>query len=119
MSLGSTQDSQVPFGDLWLAREVLLLSSKTLRSWLQNMPPAYFGLVVKWLSRLPVTEEIAGSNPVEPAKENDSASAGSFSLGEFQLAIGTGIARRAPGREARTRAGACTEHAGVEQGEAR
>jgi hypothetical protein len=23
---------------------------------------------VKWLSRLPVTEEIAGSNPVEPAK---------------------------------------------------
>ena len=26
-----------------------------------------YGLVVKWLSRLPVTEEIAGSNPVEPA----------------------------------------------------
>ncbi len=25
------------------------------------------GLVVKGLSRLPVTEEIAGSNPVEPA----------------------------------------------------
>ena len=25
------------------------------------------GLVVKWLSRLPVTEEIAGSNPVELA----------------------------------------------------
>ncbi len=24
-------------------------------------------LVVKWLSRLPVTEEIAGSNPVERA----------------------------------------------------
>lgn len=28
-----------------------------------------YGLVVKWLSRLPVTEEIAGSNPVEPAKQ--------------------------------------------------
>ena len=27
-------------------------------------------LVVKGLSRLPVTEEIAGSNPVERAKEN-------------------------------------------------
>lgn len=27
-----------------------------------------YGLVVKGLSRLPVTEEIAGSNPVEPAK---------------------------------------------------
>lgn len=26
------------------------------------------GLVVKGLSRLPVTEEIAGSNPVEPAR---------------------------------------------------
>lgn len=26
-----------------------------------------YGLVVKWLSRLPVTEEIAGSKPVEPA----------------------------------------------------
>jgi hypothetical protein len=26
-----------------------------------------YGLVVKGLSRLPVTEEIAGSNPVEPA----------------------------------------------------
>ena len=26
------------------------------------------GLVVKWLSRLPVTEEIAGSSPVGPAK---------------------------------------------------
>jgi hypothetical protein len=25
------------------------------------------GLVVKWLSRLPVTEEIAGSSPVGPA----------------------------------------------------
>ena len=31
------------------------------------MPVAIYGLVVKWLSRLPVTEEIAGSNPVEPA----------------------------------------------------
>jgi hypothetical protein len=29
---------------------------------------AIYGLVVKGLSRLPVTEEIAGSNPVEPAK---------------------------------------------------
>ncbi len=27
-----------------------------------------YGLVVKWLSRLPVTEEIAGSSPVGPAK---------------------------------------------------
>jgi hypothetical protein len=27
-----------------------------------------YGLVVKGLSRLPVTEKIAGSNPVEPAK---------------------------------------------------
>jgi hypothetical protein len=26
-----------------------------------------YGLVVKWLSRLPVTEEITGSNPAEPA----------------------------------------------------
>jgi hypothetical protein len=34
------------------------------------IPPVFLiiGFVVKWLSRLPVTEEIAGSNPVEPAK---------------------------------------------------
>ena len=35
------------------------------------------------LSRLPVTEEIAGSNPVGPAKERDSAKAGSFFLGRL------------------------------------
>ena len=34
-----------------------------------NTLPITYGLVVKWLSRLPVTEEIAGSNPVEPAKK--------------------------------------------------
>ena len=28
------------------------------------------GLVVKWLSRLPVTEEIAGSSPVGPANSD-------------------------------------------------
>jgi hypothetical protein len=28
-----------------------------------------YALVVKWLSRLPVTEEIAGSNPVERARK--------------------------------------------------
>jgi hypothetical protein len=37
------------------------------------------GLVVKWLSRLPVTEEIAGSNPVGPAKKK----ASSFGWGFF------------------------------------
>ncbi len=31
-----------------------------------------YGPVVKWLSRLPVTEEIAGSNPVGPAIEKAS-----------------------------------------------
>jgi hypothetical protein len=36
------------------------------------------GLVVKWLSRLPVTEEIAGSSPVGPAKQNASAQLGLF-----------------------------------------
>jgi hypothetical protein len=35
-----------------------------------NTLPITYGLVVKWLSRLPVTEEIAGSNPVEPAKQS-------------------------------------------------
>jgi hypothetical protein len=36
---------------------------------MRYIPPHQPGFVVKWLSRLPVTEEIAGSNPVEPAKE--------------------------------------------------
>ena len=34
---------------------------------IHQVHPTY-GLVVKGLSRLPVTEEIAGSNPVEPAR---------------------------------------------------
>jgi hypothetical protein len=37
-----------------------------------------YGLVVKGLSRLPVTEEIAGSNPVEPAKHLKKALWGRF-----------------------------------------
>ena len=40
---------------------------------------------MKWLSRLPVTEEIAGSNPVGPAKEKDSAFAGFFSFDRLRL----------------------------------
>ena len=39
-----------------------------------------YALVVKGLSRLPVTEEIAGSNPVERAKKNESPFDGSFFL---------------------------------------
>ncbi len=38
------------------------------------------GLVVKWLSRLPVTEEIAGSSPVEPASESAPLKSGVFLL---------------------------------------
>lgn len=37
-----------------------------------------YGLVVKGLSRLPVTEKIAGSNPVEPAKQLFQKTLGSF-----------------------------------------
>ena len=46
-----------------LATETLICYHSLSR----NDPSA---LVVKGLSRLPVTEEIAGSNPVERAKEN-------------------------------------------------
>ncbi len=35
--------------------------------WPEHTSSCRRGLVVKWLSRLPVTEEIAGSSPVEPA----------------------------------------------------
>ena len=42
------------------------------------------GLVVKWLSRLPVTEEIAGSSPVEPAKKKSHPCDGSFFIGRFR-----------------------------------
>jgi hypothetical protein len=45
------------------------------------------GLVVKWLSRLPVTEEIAGSSPVGPAKQNASAQLGLFVWARFQLLL--------------------------------
>ena len=39
------------------------------------------------LSRLPVTEKIAGSNPVGPAIEKPSPSGGGFSIDETRLMI--------------------------------
>ena len=42
---------------------------------------------VAGLTRLPVTEEIAGSNPVGPAKLKTSPPGGVFILDEFQLVI--------------------------------
>ena len=59
-----------------------------------------YGLVVKGLSRLPVTEEIAGSNPVEPANKNCSPSGGLFLLPVrpgFESAIAS-EASKSPGR---------------------
>jgi hypothetical protein len=44
---------------------------------------------VKWLSRLPVTEEITGSNPAGPAKKRVPAKLGLFSWADLS-AIGTG-----------------------------
>ena len=45
------------------------------------------GLVVKGSSRLPVTEEIAGSNPVGPAIKNTSDSSGVFFIDETCLRL--------------------------------
>ena len=58
---------------------VTLLHYKIKTVKIRRVNPQY-GLVVKGLSRLPVTEEIAGSNPVEPAKLNSSPSGGLFNL---------------------------------------
>jgi hypothetical protein len=44
-----------------------------------------YGLVVKGLSRLPVTEEIAGSNPVEPATKKRHPSDDVFSCATYLI----------------------------------
>ncbi len=61
------------------------------------------GLVVKGLSRLPVTEEITGSNPAEPANKNRPPFGGLFLLlgfGGFDPVIAS-KASQSPGRVAK------------------
>ena len=63
------------------------------------------------LSRLPVTEEIAGSNPVGPASKKASAVGRCFFTA--QTCLRCEPCRRQWFGKARTRTGTCSEHVGA------